>query len=307
MSIQAVGWALEQEELPQGPKLVLVALANHANHIDGHCWLKADTIGREAACSPRSVFRYVGALIRNGYVRKQSRRADTGKQRANDYWLLFDRPAAPWRWSKSDDDETSEEELEEELEASPQDVVFQHDTLAHGESSPPSATGGTRQAAETANVAYGPSATGGSRKSLVEPSKTNPKKDAGEGSSRFAAPPRAYRPPPPPQDVVQGEVLPDAKQIFVYAGTRAYRAWSAHMARINGLRSWSLTTRRVMVDGQYRDGWFFPSLFPPEAEESPPPPEQPAQQPQPVIVETSPPSAPLMSEDDYDYLDKHGL
>ena len=70
MSIQAVAWVLDREELPARPKLVLVAIANHANHTDGYCWLKAETIAKEAACSPRAVFNFVGALIRNGYLRK---------------------------------------------------------------------------------------------------------------------------------------------------------------------------------------------------------------------------------------------
>ena len=88
MSIQAVAWALDQD-LPARPKLVLVAIANHADHTNGYCWLKAETIAREASCSPRSVYNFVGALVRNGYMRKALRKGEDGKQRANDYWIMF--------------------------------------------------------------------------------------------------------------------------------------------------------------------------------------------------------------------------
>jgi hypothetical protein len=95
MSIQAVAWALEQD-LPARPKLVLVSIANHANHVDGYCWLKAETIAKEAACTPRSIYNFVGALIRNGFIRKALRKGDDGKQRATDYWILFDREEKEW-------------------------------------------------------------------------------------------------------------------------------------------------------------------------------------------------------------------
>ena len=65
MSIQAVAWALDQD-LPARPKLVLVSIANHASHTDGYCWLKAETIAQEAACTPRSVYTYIGGLVRTG-------------------------------------------------------------------------------------------------------------------------------------------------------------------------------------------------------------------------------------------------
>ena len=263
MSIQAVAWALEQD-LPQGPKLVLVSLANHANHTDGFCWLKAETIGREASCSPRSVFRYVGGLVRNGYVRKAPKKGENGKQRANDYWLLFHREARDWDWgAQLGDDETAPDELED-AETEAQDVVEPTANLAHGETAEPTATSGTRQPVDTHAVSAGPCATAVTRYESLEPSKTNPKENRADAHVPPATP-RAYRPPPP--QPLGATVEGPTKQIFVYEGSRAYEAWAKTKAQQARTRNWHLTTRKF-VNGQWRIGWYFPSLFPPDA---PPP------------------------------------
>src|SRR5690349_3688223 len=108
MSIQAVAWALDQD-LPARPKLVLVSIANHANHTDGYCWLKVETIAAEASCSERAVYNFIGDLIRNGFIRKAPRKGEDGKQRANDYWILINRPAAEWLKVGADDASDADE------------------------------------------------------------------------------------------------------------------------------------------------------------------------------------------------------
>jgi hypothetical protein len=70
---------------------------------------------------------------------------------------------------------------------------------------------------------------------------------------------RHYK-PPPPQPL--GEVFDNAKQVFVYEGTKAYDAWAAHKARQNGIPHWHLTTRKFVEGSGWRTGWYFPSLFP---------------------------------------------
>src|SRR3990167_3798215 len=113
VSAQAMGWALDQPDIPGRPKLVLVAIANHADHTDGYCWLKAETIAREASCTPRSVFRFIGALIRNGYLRRAPRRGPDGKQRANDYWILFHREETAWDWQAGLEGQESDDSADE--------------------------------------------------------------------------------------------------------------------------------------------------------------------------------------------------
>lgn len=263
MSIQAVAWALEQD-LPARPKLVLVSIANHANHTDGYCWLKAETIASEAACKPRSVFRFVGDLIRNGYLRKAANRGKDGRQRANDYWLLLAREPAPWvAVGPVAEDEEMDTDAPVPDEAEPQDVVEPYDSRAHGENeeidAPPPVDKHT--------VSCGPDDSGVSHSESLNHPNLNQKQDSAREPQRTGAL-RAYRPPPP--QPVAADTEAKGNPIFVFDRTPAYEAWQAHMMRKTGARSWHLLTKKL-VDGQWRMGWYFPSLFPPAAK--PPPSE----------------------------------
>lgn len=263
MSIQAVAWALEQD-LPARPKLVLVSVANHANHTDGYCWLKAETIAKESACTPRSVYRFIGGLVRNGYIRKAPRKSADGKQRANDYWILFDRVETEWSWDSAAEDDIPEESAADDGET--QDVVEPHEQISHGATIEPDDSSVARPPVETPSVSCGPTDNRVSRY-MDEPSKTNPSKEEDAGARTFDRfRPRSYQPPPPQP---MGSIIADreAKQIFVYEGTPAYEAWCVVMAQRNGLRRWHLTTTAV-VEGKGRTGWWFPSLFPPTAQAS---------------------------------------
>lgn len=270
MSIQAVAWALDQD-VPGRPKLVLVAVANHANHTDGYCWLRADTIGREASCSVRSVWRFVAALERNGYIRKAPSRGNDGRQRANDYWLMFNRADAPWDSGRNVDDWNDEQDEQEENGACGEDYIDPQvaaepcASVAHG-GNPPDDSGGTRSPVDKPNLSLGPCATGVTHIDSAEPSESKPKIDArASNGGLVAGPPRAYRPPPPPPAKPQGSIVADreAKQIFVWIGTPAWDAWVAYKLKTTGVR-WTLTTRTAVDTGDRRTGWWFPSLFPPD-------------------------------------------
>jgi hypothetical protein len=158
MSIQAVAWALEQD-IPARPKLVLISLANHADHVDGYCWLRAETIAREGACQVRSVPRFVDALVAHGYVKKQQRRGDDGRQRANDYWLLFAENKILWTARRRGDDEDGEDTTD----SGPTD------SLSGGDESAIHAENGAGMSRESVR----PTDSGVSHKNIDEPSKTN--------------------------------------------------------------------------------------------------------------------------------------
>jgi hypothetical protein len=251
VSIQAVGWALEQR-LPPKPKLVLVSIANHANHVDGYCWLALDTISREASIPVRSLFRYIGGLARNGYLRKQLRKGEDGKQRSTDYWILFDRDPREWDWgTKAPNDDDDDD---------PQDVVEPSATesdgsakLADGEST-----------AETLILADGPSAIVG-RAYNAEPSESKPSKKEESPPFDPAERPRSYE--PPPIEPMGAVIDQKAKQIFVIEGTRAWKAWVAFKTH-ECHRRWNLCTNAT-IKGRIRRGWYFPSLFPPGHVEPP--------------------------------------
>lgn len=265
MSIQAVAWALDQD-LPARPKLVLVSIANHANHTDGYCWLKAETIAAEAACSPRAVFNFVGDLIRNGFIRKAPRKGDDGKQRANDYWILFNRPEADWVSDRT----AVEQDAEAESEGG--DASAQPEGEAQDVASPdaPRACGSdvenpAANPVEMSPGAVGPHAPACSRSESAEPSKTNP-----ENARARASVPRGYRPPPVAPPKPQGSTTVDGSTapIFVYAGTDAYKAWARYRERERraqgDTRPFNLKTTR---EGKW--GWYFPSLFPPPLPDPP--------------------------------------
>jgi hypothetical protein len=253
MSIQSVGWALGQD-IPARPKLVLVAIANHADHTDGYCWLRAETIAKEAACSPRGVFNFVGDLIRNGYIRKQQRRGDDNKQRANDYWILFDREPAEWikdrTASEADDDEGGEV-----------------GATTSGEPDAPGACGSEGETdavepVEKAPGAVGPHARTCSRKDSEEPSKTNLQRTE---PSVFSRAPRGYAAPPIAPEPQGATHTQTNERIFVIAGTRAWDAWMAYRREVQ--RKPGCPTYRKHIEGVgHREGWDFPSLFPPRRE-----------------------------------------
>ncbi len=257
MSIQAVAWALDQD-LPARPKLVLVSIANHASHTDGYCWLKAETIAQEAACTPRSVYTYIGGLVRNGFIRKSLRKGEDGKQRATDYWMLFSREPAAWDWGARPEPPEAEDEAIENASSTddPQDIDEPHEQFADGENE--------AGPVDKHVFSCGPSEDGFRRERVAQPSKTKSEKDA----RARPAPPRHYR-PPPPQPL--GAVVADkqAKLIFVFEDTRAWEAWVKVKRRETGVSCWNLTTTAV-IDGKRRSGWWFPSLFPKETGHDPP-------------------------------------
>ena len=259
MSIQAVAWALEQD-LPARPKLVLVSIANHANHVDGYCWLKAETIASEAACKPRSVYRFVGDLIRNGFIRKAPKRGDDGRQRANDYWILFQREPAAWVAVGAAGDPADDECDDENVS---QDVVSPTDSLSCGESASPCDSGVSLEPVDMHALSCGPTDSGVSHIDSAEPSKTKPKDGAPASGYR----PRAYAPPPAPKLQPVAEII-TKNEIFVYVGTPAYDAWCAVMVKRHRVNHWRLHITK-MIDGKARQGWYFPSLYPPSTADPP--------------------------------------
>lgn len=110
MTIQALAWATDQQ-VPSTAALVLRALANHADHTNGFVHFDASTIAAEASINVASLWRYLGALERNGYLQKDERKSADGDRR--DYWLILDRDSSlPWSWSAQDsqDDTSADDE-----------------------------------------------------------------------------------------------------------------------------------------------------------------------------------------------------
>ena len=290
MSIQAVAWALEQQ-IPARPKLVLIALANHANHTDGLCWPAVDLIAHEGGCSRRAVFGYIAALERNRYVEVQRMRGNGGRVRSNNYFLRFDRKPGPWVYLAG---EKAEEEpppivaddaaMVEAAEHPIPDVVAQSANPAlcerqDGEAQSANAALGeghcdTAAEPQSANrappdvtdrvqvVALGQSASSctlstlyASKPSESEPSlpPARPAALAGSAPDGYSATARAATAQRRQAAIDEGK----PKSIFVIKGSDPWKYWVAFKTAQAG-RRWDLTT----MHGD-KCGWWFPTLYPP--------------------------------------------
>lgn len=238
---------------------MLVAIANHANHTDGYCWLKAETIAHEAACTPRSVYNFVGALIRNGFIRKALRKGEDGKQRATDYWILFGREEKPWDNSAHLESDEAEPEASDEASAEERDTTSSvpPESLADGE--PPESTC-QRQPVEMSPRSCGPVESGFRRSESLNHPNLILKQESAPPEQPHARALRAYRPPPP--QPVAADTEQKTNPVFVYEGTPAFEAWCKFKAEHAGKHRWHLTTR-AQIHGKWCTGWWFPTLYPP--------------------------------------------
>lgn len=110
MTVASLAWAISQN-VPGNSKLVLIALANYADDSTGKVAFDADAIARIACIRPHSLFRYLGALERNGYVVSE-------KQKDREYWLQLDREnEAPWSWGADAAESDRAVEFESQISA----------------------------------------------------------------------------------------------------------------------------------------------------------------------------------------------
>ena len=78
MSIKAMSWAWEQATTSSGAKLVLLALADHAND-DGECWPGMKRIAEKCGMSARQVSNHVTNLQQAGLISTSRRCRDDHK------------------------------------------------------------------------------------------------------------------------------------------------------------------------------------------------------------------------------------
>lgn len=257
MSIAATNWAYRQK-IPIKPKFVLAALADQADERTGRvCYGKTDMKYLAEKCSipERSLYRYIGALIKNGYAIR-----DSGKVlgQPSVYWLCFDRDAAEsldeWLWKTADD--VAEDE--------PQDIAEGSAILAEGQTvdiAPSSPT-------EMAEGVCHPMAEGVCHKVADIESTSKPK--------NYRAPARAKRDfgfSRKEQDADRKALALEAAaqaakaRFFVLEGSRAWNAWIEHRRKAGQIAS--LPKCKGSGDYANRMGWYLPSLFPPGSTEPP--------------------------------------
>jgi biotin operon repressor len=84
MSLDALKWAWEQDCPNATSKLVLMALADHANS-DGECWPSMKRVAKLTGISSRQVSTHIVTLEALGYVTKGNRRRHEGQLRGWEY------------------------------------------------------------------------------------------------------------------------------------------------------------------------------------------------------------------------------
>lgn len=245
MSIEAQRWAWAQN-IPSKPKFLLVTLADQTDEQTGMVCYQDTSVGffiKKCSITERSFYRCMAALVRHGYVVRQSGR---GRGNSSSYWLRLDREPTPieaWTWSadlEADDGEDIQD-------------IEKPDTVS------PFADGDKTCQNDRKNL---PSVAG------HKDSKDSPKNQPADekpikGFSRHA------------QDVaIEKSKPPPAGPIFVREGTPAWTAWKAFKERERG-RPWNLSTGGS-GENRGKTGWYFPSLFPPKtAATGTPPPTDP--------------------------------
>lgn len=92
MSIEALKWAFEQEQVPPGPRFVLVALANRANEEGGDLYPSLRWIKKKTGIPERTIRSHITDLERRGLLVKTERRREDGGRTSNEYLLPLSQP-----------------------------------------------------------------------------------------------------------------------------------------------------------------------------------------------------------------------
>jgi hypothetical protein len=89
MSIQAVGAAIEIEDLAPATKLVLMLLANAMNQHTGQCNPNQERLAKEACMSVRSLRDHLGVLERKGLIARETVYLGRGRGAETNFLLPF--------------------------------------------------------------------------------------------------------------------------------------------------------------------------------------------------------------------------
>lgn len=98
MSVQAIGWVLEESETTGNTRLVLASIANHAGARGENAWPSYDTIAHEARCSRATAIRAVAACEELGELLVYE---GAGRSRSGGATNRYEMPHVP-RWVAPD-------------------------------------------------------------------------------------------------------------------------------------------------------------------------------------------------------------
>lgn len=91
MSIKAMNWAWGQGNIHVGPKLMLLALADHADN-DGYCWPGTRGIAEKCGVSRPTLYKYLHSLREANLLCVEARTDGAGRTISNSYQLHLTTP-----------------------------------------------------------------------------------------------------------------------------------------------------------------------------------------------------------------------
>jgi len=245
MSLESSAWAFRQK-VPPKPKIVLLALADQADERTGRiCYGKTDMkhLAAKSSVGERSIYRYIGALVRNGYVKRQSGKE---KGQSSEYWLLMDRETAKsmseWQWKASD------EEIEADADET-QDVDGGYAKMADP-------IDGENESADD-QIGRGGLPMVADQES-AEDDLTSTSRAREQRESSFS---RKAQDVEIESGVIKAAAAKANAKTFVYENSDAWKAWATYR-RAHGLPG-TLPTCTQFVNGKPKRGWWLPSLYPP--------------------------------------------
>ena len=92
MSIRAMVWALDTPVGDPQAKLVLIALADHADDETFQCWPSVGYIAKRCELGRSTVYRIIISLRDKGLIKHEKRRWPTGSGRSPLFTLLVPTP-----------------------------------------------------------------------------------------------------------------------------------------------------------------------------------------------------------------------
>lgn len=101
MSAEAVGVSLRAPITDMAAKMILITLADHHNITDGRCFPSVATIMKITSLSRPTVFRKLRDLEEAGYIRRNARFDENGRQTSTSYDLPFLDGALTVKWPES--------------------------------------------------------------------------------------------------------------------------------------------------------------------------------------------------------------
>lgn len=102
MSVKAMSWAWDQKGLSEGEKLLLMALADHADD-DGICWPGQKRLAEKVGCTDRTIRTRLTRMETEGLIRRERRKTQSGFRSSDRIFLHLPNSRLPENISGRDD------------------------------------------------------------------------------------------------------------------------------------------------------------------------------------------------------------